>query len=190
MTQGEAFGFLAEDPVEHRDPSRGLYPGYPLYIPGKTSYGYALANPVKRKDPSGMLPTGTPDQTTCLICTVYAEGRGTSQACQWAVASVIINRVNDRQSRGRNASVCSVVSEPGQFNGYGNANYRECEKCTQIPKSGDLHDTYTNFSTPFPIDPPALFFGNNTPGIIDYFNGLDLTPVPFPSCPTFVFFTH
>ena len=50
---------------------------------------------------------------------VYAEARGTSDACQLAVASVIRNRTSDKKG------ACAVVSEGDgkQFNGY---NTRVC----------------------------------------------------------------
>lgn len=45
----------------------------------------------------------------CLYSTVYAEARGESKHGQEAVAHVVLNRASTKRT------VCSVVSEPGQF---------------------------------------------------------------------------
>ena len=51
---------------------------------------------------------------------MYAEAGGQNYTTKRAVAHVINNRVGTTKKR---VNIEAVLSEPGQFNGYGNANY-------------------------------------------------------------------
>ncbi|MFL6232995.1 MAG: RHS repeat-associated core domain-containing protein [Thermoanaerobaculia bacterium] len=157
----------------------------PVFFAGYSPYVYGLSDPVNIQDPSGLLPEGTSAETTCLVCTVYSEARGTPSPCQQAVASVIMNRVARCKAWG-NSSVCDVVAASGQFNGYNNSNYNYCRNCKQ--PTGELGTTVQALSN-FPVAPNATYFGNNTPGLARYYRGtLGLSPVANPSCTTFIFF--
>jgi len=157
----------------------------PVFLAGYSPYTYGLSDPVNIQDPSGLLPEGTSAETTCLVCTVYSETRGTSSPCQQAVASVIMNRVARCQAWGP-TSVCGVAAASGQFLGYNNKNYRYCRDCKE--PSGELGDTVQALSN-FPVAPNATYFGNNTPDLMRYYKGdLGLTPVASPGCNTFIFF--
>jgi hypothetical protein len=159
----------------------------PVFLAGYSPYTYALSDPINVGDPLGLLPAGTDAGTTCLVCTVYAEARGTPGPCQQAVASVIVNRLRHCRNWGIPSSVCSVVSAARQFDGYGNDNYRFCEECEK--PEDELADTVRHIEQGFPVAPDATFYGNNAPGIIRYFKGtLGLSPVSYPSCTTFAFF--
>ena len=91
-------------------------------------------------------------ETKCLLCTVYAESRGQSKACQGAVASVIINRVRNAQEKGKPASICSIVSALGPFDGYNNKNYQQCANACLPAWPPELQDTFTNFQNGFLAD--------------------------------------
>ena len=158
----------------------------PVFLAGYSSYIYALSDSINVKDPLGLLPD-TDSETTCLICTVFAEARGTPGPCQQAVASVIVNRLKHCRNWGIPSTVCGIVSAARQFDGYGNSNYQHCEDC-QNPE-GELADTVGHIGQGFPVAPDASYYGNNDPGVIRYFKGsLGLTPVNYPSCTNFVFF--
>jgi hypothetical protein len=103
---------------------------------------------------------------------------------------VILNRVAEAQKKGKAADVCSVVSAPGQFDGYNNANYKQCANGCLPAWPPELQQVFNNFQNGFAVDPQdATFYGNNTPAMTKYFSGkLGLTKVPFPSCPTFQFY--
>jgi RHS repeat-associated protein len=168
------------------EPSSGRYTRTdPVFLAGYSPYVYGLSDPINIQDPLGLLPEGTSDETTCLVCTVYSEARGTSRPCQHAVASVILNRLARCRGYGIPTTVCDVVSAAGQFQGYGNSNYNFCRDC-KLPMD-ELGDTWRYFQDPFPVT-PGIYFGNNTPSIIRYFRGLGESPVANPSCRTFVFF--
>jgi len=85
--------------------------------------------------------------------------------------------------------LCSVVSSVAQFDGYGtdNANYSYCESC-DVP-TGELAETVDYLADGFPVEPRALWYGNNEPGYVRYFKrDLGLSPVDHPACPVFAFF--
>jgi hypothetical protein len=164
-----------------------------LFTAGRSDYVYAFANPISLVDPKGQTPQSfwRNEDETCLMCTVYAESRGQSTACQQAVASVILNRLAQQRARGNTSTICSVVSARGQFDGYNNANYQQCANGACRPAwPRELEQTLQNFQNGFPIAPEgATFFGNNTPVMTRYFSGtLGLTRVPYPACPTFQFY--
>lgn len=76
------------------EPETGRYSRpNPVFLAGYSPYSYALSDPINIKDSMGLLPEGTDADTTCLVCTVFAESRGQSGPCQQAVASVIVNRL-------------------------------------------------------------------------------------------------
>lgn len=165
----------------------------PVFTAGRSDYSYAFANPITLIDLKGLTPQPfwRNEDEKCLICTVYAESRGQTTACQQAVASVIVNRLAEQRDRGNVSSVCSVVSAPGQFDGYNNANYQRCANTNCRPAwPRELEETFQNFQNGFPVAPEgATFFGNNTPAMTRYFSGtLGLTRVPYPACPVFQFY--
>jgi RHS repeat-associated protein len=157
----------------------------PARILGISDYLFALADPISIIDPSGLLPAGTTADDTCLICTVYAEARGQSPACQQAVASVIINRFLNCGG----STLCGIVSKPGQFDGYGNRNYKNCESCAATNTVPDLDDLLTSLEG-FGVEPDADFFVNNNPASIRNLlrGGLRVDPMPFSGCSTFAFY--
>ena len=62
------------------------------------------------------------------------------------------------------------------------------QKCSQ--ETDELADTARLFQTPFPVEPDATYYGNNTPSLIRYFKQrLGLSPVASPNCGVFAFFT-
>jgi len=96
-------------------------------------------------------------------------------------------RVKKAQEKGKPASVCSIVSAPGQFDGYNNKNYQQCANGCLPAWPPELQDVFNNFQNAFSVNPDdATFFGNNTPAMSAHFGTkLGLTKVPFPSCPVF-----
>ena len=103
---------------------------------------------------------------------------------------MIVDRLAESRSRGRETSVCDIVSQPGQFDGYNNDNYKACAKCK--PKSRDLqdfNDMLQNFSDGFPVTMGVTFFGNNTAAMRKYFGQtLGLNSVNVPGCSALTFF--
>jgi RHS repeat-associated protein len=161
----------------------------PVFLAGYSPYPYALSDPINIQDRVGLLPDGTSAETTCLVCTVYSEARGTSPSCQQAVASVIINRLARCRNWGIPTTACSIAAAAGQFDGYDNSNYRFCRDCKN-PK-GELGTTTQALGSPFPVSPNATYFGNNTPSLARYYRGtLGLSPVSKPDCPKFIFFNE
>jgi hypothetical protein len=105
---------------------------------------------------------------------------------------VILNRLAQARASDPNkpVSICDIVSQRGQFDAYGNHNYRDCVECSPPPEAlEELRRTVENFDQPFPVLPDVLFFGNNTRAMHNYFGrNLRLTQVSFPACPTLIFF--
>ncbi len=167
---------------------------------GVNWYTYVSNEPVLLSDPMGQKakrkkpPLPYPDrQYSCLICTVYAEARGTNSACQTAVASVILNRVAAGRAKGRRTTICGVVSAKGQFDGYSNdpdSNYQRCMNCRVKAKDRpDFNSTVTNLSSAFEMT-DATSFGTNNETMENYFeNTLGMLPVDVPNCPNLIFFT-
>ena len=164
---------------------------------GLNWYTYVSNEPVLLTDPMGLTrkrkkpPLPYPDpQYSCLICTTYAEARGQNSACQQAVASVILNRVAAGRAKGRRTTICGVVSARGQFNGYGDENYRRCMTCSVSANDRpDFNSTVSNLSSAFDMT-DANYFGSNNSDMWDYFeNQLNLSHVAVPACPNLIFFT-
>ena len=170
--------FISEDPIG--------------WAGGHNLYRYVKNEPNILTDPSGLIGLANPDQDTkCLVCTVFAEGRGRSSACQYGIASVILNRLADARAKGRQpVSICDIVSAPGQFNGYGGTNYKNSINGTCPAKDQpDLNQTWSNFTKPFDILDGATYFGNNTAVIRNYFeNTLKKRAVPLAPCPNLAFY--
>ena len=168
--------FLSEDPIR--------------WAGGLNLYRYVKNQPEVLTDPTG-LATNKSSELTCLQCTVYAEARGLDSPCQYAVASVILNRVAEARAKGQRSSVCQVVSSKSNpFYGYGDRNYRNCARC-KVPKKdqADLDDTIDNFKQPFDMLSDALYFGNDTPAMQKYFvKKLKKMPIEFPPCPDLIFY--
>jgi RHS repeat-associated protein len=169
--------FLNEDPAR--------------WVAGVNGYLYVRNQAAILTDPTGLIDIPGGPQWKCLVCTVYAEARGLNKACQQAVASVILNRVGEARAKGRVATICSIVSAEGQFDGFGNKNYKQCMTCRVGSRSeAELQETIKNLS-PGPISmlDGATFFGNNSAGIIRYFEDkVGLTRIPFSACPELVFY--
>lgn len=158
-------------------------------MPGYSLFAYGLSDPINVQDPLGLLPTGTDAETTCLVCTVFAEARGQSGECQRAVAAVIRNRAKRGAEWGGGGSLCTIVASPRQFDGFQNNNYNYCAGCSGL--SGELADTWNHLQAGSSDGPAAEWYANNTPALVRYFKGrLGLSPVEFPSCPTFAFFAQ
>jgi hypothetical protein len=107
------------------------------------------------------------------------------------VASVIISRFVNCGGGGQGgSSLCDIVSKPRQFDGYGNQNYRDCEKCTQVQTVPELPELLMNLGGGYPVEPDADFFVNNNPADIRNLlrGGLRVDPVPFGGCQTFAFY--
>ena len=164
---------------------------------GLNWYTYVSNEPVLLGDPMGQKakrrkpPLPYPDpQYSCLVCTVYAEARGTPSACQTAVASVILNRVAAGRAKGRRTTICGVVSAKGQFDGYGNDNYKACMTCSVSAKDRpDFNNTVRDLSSAFDMT-DATSFGTNNEKMENYFeNTLGMSPVDVPNCPNLIFFT-
>jgi RHS repeat-associated protein len=168
--------FLSEDPLR--------------YGGGLNLYLYAKNQAVTLNDPQGLKsPSKNPD-LNCLICTVFAEAGGLPAPCQYAVASVILNRVGAARNKGKRATICSIVAASGQFNGYGDKNYKGCISCS-VPanRQPDLDQTTANFQVPFEVSDNVFSFGSNTPAMKNYFGKtLGLPPVAVPNCPNLVFY--
>ncbi|HXG58216.1 MAG TPA: RHS repeat-associated core domain-containing protein, partial [Thermoanaerobaculia bacterium] len=148
-------------------------------------FTYANANPVRFFDRKGLLPGETEDK--CLICTVYAESRGLPDACQFAVASVIMNRLADDRAKGKTQTVCGIVSKAGQFDGYGNENYKAClNNCPGKKDKPDLDHTLDLFKKPFPVNTDARFFANNSEFYVKLLDTYG-EPVSVPGCDAFTF---
>jgi RHS repeat-associated protein len=163
----------------------------PARLLGISDYVYALGDPISISDSSGLLPAGFGADDTCLICTVYAEARGQSAPCQQAVASAIINRFINCGGGGKGgSSLCEIVSKPGQFDGYGDKNYQNCEGCSQVQTVPELPELLMNLGDGFPVEPDADFFVNNNPADIRRLlrHGLRVDPVPFGGCQVFAFY--
>jgi RHS repeat-associated protein len=166
----------------------------PLKLTGGLNlFQYAESDPVDLIDPDGLapldrtgffaIPPGT-QELTCFFCTIFAEARGAPAPCQWAVASVIVNRLGDDRARGVPTSICDVVSKPNQFNGYGDANYRHCRDCNFPPRDRPDVDRFNqNFQDGFPQAPDARFFGQNR-------RGRGFIRVPFAPCSPFLFYNE
>ena len=83
---------------------------------------------------------------------VYAEARGTSDACHMAVAWAIHNRTT------KSKDYCAVVSEGNgkQFNGYTTSNYKNCcNNCVPAKDQSDLQKTKTALKTPLKAPDPT-----------------------------------
>jgi len=149
-------------------------------------FAYAWSDPINLWDPLGLLPAGFTSDDTCLLCTVFAEAGVTSQSCQRAVASVIINRLSIRRQFGIPTTLCDIVSKAGQFDGYKDPNYNLCERCDTPPRL--LRRVIDNLSQPFSLGPPgATFFANNTPAMRRARAREGLLEVRHPQCPSFIF---
>lgn len=168
--------FVSEDPVR--------------WAGGLNLYRYVKNQPATLTDPSGEAPVLTPE-TKCLICTVYGEARGQNAACQYGVASVILNRLAQQRAKGRTSSICGIVSAAKQFDAYGGGNYNDCMTCSISPKDRkDYDDTVSNFSQAFDMLSDALYFSNNTPGLTKYWeNKKNKSHINFPTCPKLAFYT-
>ena len=137
-------------------------------------------------DPTGEDPNA---DTNCLVCTVYAESRGTPSACQYGVASVILNRLGDARKKGNKpVTICDIVSARGAFNGYNNQNYKNCvQGCALSKDQSELNQTRKLFGQPFDMLGDAYFFGG--PAVENYFKKMKKKPVPNQYCPNLVFFS-
>ena len=183
--------------ARYYDPNAGRFNGEDPFrwAGGVNLYEYVSNRVVIATDPEGLTgPTQNPDMN-CLICTIYGEGGGQSAACQYGIASVILNRLGkERQEHpDRPSSICSVVNEPGQFDavtgkGGQNQNYKQCMTCSVSPKrQPDLNRVISNFAAPFDTTDGVFSFGNNLPWIKRYFGRKGLKPVDIPNCPNLVF---
>jgi hypothetical protein len=159
-------------------------------------------------DPEGLHTfSPSPDQSrelTCFFCTVYAEERGGTKECQWAVASTIINRLADQRNRGRSTTICDIVKTPGAYAGYEggqNPNYQQCEACKIPPHAKpDFDRMMRNFGDPFPINPDARFYAANRSAIsVRYYESRTkpkkkgdryFVRIPYPPCPTNNFYNE
>jgi RHS repeat-associated protein len=169
--------FFSEDPIG--------------WAGGHNLYRYVKNQPTILTDPSGLLGAANANiDAKCLVCTVFGEGRGLDAACQYGIASVIINRLSEARKKARQpVTVCDIVSAPGQFDAYGNANYRNCMNNTCSKKDQpDLDKTWDNFSQPFQLLDGATYFGNNTAVIRNFFNKMKKKPVPNKPCSSLVFY--
>lgn len=110
----------------------------------------SLAEAVAAQDP----PAALEDELACLAGAVYFEAKGEPLAGQLAVAQVILNRTRSGRFP---ASVCSVVTQPGQFSFVrggrvpavaGNAAYRTALAVAQVALARGWNDPA----------PSALFF--------------------------------
>jgi hypothetical protein len=161
-------------------------------------YNYSTDDPTGNIDRLGLLPSSAGSEGTCLLCTVFAEAGSSPPACQRAVASVIVNRLawNRAFPSAGISSVCGVVSQSTrdghqQFNGYGDNNYRACEKCSNMSGPGGC---LGDLGSGFPITPggPLFFYSPRftSPHQQRLFNDR-WVPVPVAGCPEgqFQFFT-
>jgi hypothetical protein len=96
--------------------------------------------------------------------------------------------VVEAQQKGKAADLCSIVSAPRQFDGFGNANYQACAKGCRPVWPMELEKLYQNFDQSFAVAPDATFFANATTTYDNYFGTkLGLKRVEFPACPVFHF---
>ena len=169
--------FLSEDPLRWGG-------GVNLYL-------YVRNQAATLNDPEGLAPSNS-SELNCLTCIVYAEGGGQGAPCQYGIASAVLNRVGAARRKGQQASVCSTVAAPHQFDGYNDPNYKGCMKCSVAPnRQPDLDRTIANFRVPFPVSDDPYFFGSNTKKMRDYFGKkLGLKPVDVPNCPNLVFYAE
>ena len=179
--------------ARYYDPASGRFAlGDPIrWAGGLNLYRYVKNQPEILSDPSGLFGwSEANDETKCLVCTVFAEGRGMSSSCQYAIASVIINRLAEKRAKGNKpVTICDIVSAHGQFLGYGNRNYNNCinNVCPANDRQ-ELDDTWRYFGSPFNMLSNALYFGDNTPEVIQIFNKYKKKPISFPACPDLVFY--
>lgn len=76
----------------------------------------------------------------CLATAIYHEANSESEKGQIAVANVIMNRVKSKKFPN---SVCSVVSQKGQFSWYGKTKHKYNDKTVNIAEkvlSNRVHD--------------------------------------------------
>jgi RHS repeat-associated protein len=168
--------FMSEDPLR--------------YGGGLNLYLYVKNQAATLNDPQGLKPPSKNRDLNCLICTVYAEGGGQPAPCQYAIASVILNRVGAARQKGKRATICSIVAASGQFDGYGDKNYKGCSTCSVAHnRQPDLDQTIANFQVPFEVSDNVFSFGSNTPAMKDYFGKrLGLPLIDVPNCPKLVFY--
>ncbi len=160
-----------------------------------SDYRFVDSNPVNYYDYLGLQQaSGNPCKTPakCLECMVYAEARGTSDACHMAVAWAIHNRTT------KSKDYCAVVSEGNgkQFNGYTTSNYKNCcNNCVPAKDQSDLQKTKTALKTPLKAPDPtngAAFFHDTsigTPGWIKKrIASGKMSEVKIPGCSKFRFY--
>ena len=161
--------FISEDPIR--------------WVGGYNFFRYVSNEPTLVTDATGLIGSDSANEDTkCLVCAVYGEGRGLNSACQYAIASVILNRVAAQRAMRPQVptTICDVVHQPGQFDAVTGkprpdipnptANYNNCmnNNCPANDRP-DLDTTWSLFSTAFPVLDGPTFFGTNTPAMRDYF---------------------
>jgi RHS repeat-associated protein len=177
-------------------------------VEGLALYGFVRNNVIGAVDWLGLAtinPCGT-DECKCLGCMVFAEARGTSEACQKAVADVIKLRAwradpKDPTGFTKYRSFCEVVAERdgGEFIGYTTQNYKDCcaDKCINT-KGGPQDKTERDRSFKFSecdtaagsyVGNANYFFSGSTPDWIKAkIKEGKATEVTVPGCDKFKFY--
>jgi RHS repeat-associated protein len=161
---------------------------------GDNVYEYAFDDPVSEEDDLGLDASFTHDpDAKCLICYVASESRQYAQstpACQWAVASVVLNGLANSRAKnpGTPMTLCGYLSShAGTFQGVSHSTYQDCvnSQCERPATPRDMERTFQNFDHPFPVGPMVSHFANSDPKTRKATTYIQR--IKFPACPQFDF---
>lgn len=161
------------------------------------AFSYAEETPLMATDAEGRQASLGLSDRKCLVCTIYAEARGTGRACQRAVGDVILNRLD----AGDGNNICDVVlhSKFGPFDGarWDKPNFRRCVDCF-APKNKPEDEFIPTFGNIPPIESwgprlPVFFFctvGAAGARCIGTRESEERKRIEIPDCKRLVFFSR
>jgi RHS repeat-associated protein len=169
----------------------------PVFFASISNYAYALDDPTMVTDPLGLAPEIPPGMSNekCLFCTAFAESRGRGKPCYDAVASVILNRL-DNGYRGA-TSICEVTYTKLQFSSVtgpakDRPTYEWCIDCFSDKSDPDYRGDYLDFANNFghgkTRTTTATDFVTNTKHWVDQMKKTKKTPVKVPGCTSLAFY--
>lgn len=166
-----------------------------IHPAGEDAYGnlytYVYDDPIDLSDRNGLSADSEGD---CFLCNIFGEAGSTSQACQYAVASVLMNNVAEDRAHGCVTTVCDVAARrfDAAKNGGNNA-YKYCMRCrgNQPPSQLSRHwqQFEKNFSHGVPKTTDAQYYSNATAAMDRKRLAQGATRVPNKQCGSFHFWT-